>query len=173
MQLDDLFDEQKQIAGVLIKQGARAVIVSHETGLAAAVTRRLYKHLKKEPSPSGLLPDSIEYFFSGQNRTHSSAFWRCYKAAQASITKHATETKPKLPMRGKILAVAYDHYQRICGGAQHALPIDRMWHLTRVVRSNDQIIEAQCRVCSAVYLTRNYETGFVCERCEENSRTTK
>jgi hypothetical protein len=172
MVLNDLFDEQKRVASVLIRQGARAVIVSHETGLAAEVARRLYKHLKKEASPSGLLPDSVEYFFSGHNRTHSTAFWWCYKAASERLNRRTPDT-PRSLLRGQILAVAYDHYSRICGGAHNALPIDRMWHLTRVVKARDQVIETHCRVCNASYLGRSYEAGFICDHCTQDAKAAK
>jgi flagellar transcriptional activator FlhC len=68
-----------QIAIDLIKLGARLQLLEMETSLSRDRLISLYKELRGESPPKGMLPFSSDWFLTWQPNIHTSLFLSIYK----------------------------------------------------------------------------------------------
>ena len=67
-----------QLASELIKFGARLQLLEMEIGLSRDRLIKLYKELRGESPPKGMLPFSVDWFLTWQPNIHSSLFIAIY-----------------------------------------------------------------------------------------------
>src|SRR5271156_4142445 len=82
--------EAKQInlAVELVKLGARLQVLETETNLSRERLLKLYKEIKGESPPKGMLPFSADWFLTWQPNIHASVFVDIYRY----ITQHTALT---------------------------------------------------------------------------------
>src|SRR5690348_2145470 len=67
----------------LIELGARLQLLEAETSLSRDRLIKLYKELKGESPPKGMLPFSTDWFMTWQPNIHSSLFYNIYRFMSA------------------------------------------------------------------------------------------
>ena len=78
---ESLLQESRQImlAAELITFGARLQLLESEIALSRDRLIKLYKELRGESPPKGMLPFSIDWFLTWQPNIHSSLFLAIYR----------------------------------------------------------------------------------------------
>ena len=76
--------EQVQLAAELARLGARLQVLETETSLSRERLLRLYKEVRGESPPKGMLPFSTDWFMSWMPNIHASIFVNTY----AYLTTH-------------------------------------------------------------------------------------
>ena len=136
---------------------------------------RLYKEIKGEAPPRGMLPFSTEWFLEWQPSMHSAL----YLAHRNEIKKLGTGDRSEMVLGGTPLwhmPVAYRAYLnsiKACGMSP-VLTLTRAWMLERFLNSK-MIKEVACRKCGGVFLghAHDIERGYVCGLCKVPPRAGK
>lgn len=164
-----LISEAKQIglAVQLIKLGARLQMLEIETTLSRERLLNLYKEVRGESPPKGMLPFSTDWFVTWQPNIHSSLYINIHRY----IIQHARLTGVEAVMK------AYELYreQMPCQeGEEPVLSITRAWTLVRFFDSN-MLTTAKCCECGGDFVTHAFDIskGYACGLCHMPSRAGK
>jgi flagellar transcriptional activator FlhC len=87
--------EQLQLAVDLIKLGARLQLLEAHTTISRGRLRVLYREIKGEASPKGMLPFSPEWFLTWEPNIHSSLFMNIYRFLQLNTKVSGLELLTK------------------------------------------------------------------------------
>lgn len=164
-----LISEAKQIglAIQLIKLGARLQMLEIETTLSRERLLNLYKEVRGESPPKGMLPFSTDWFVTWQPNIHSSLYINIYRY----MIQHARLSGIDAVMK------AYELYreQMPCpDGEEPVLSITRAWTLVRFFDSN-MLTTAKCCKCGGEFVTHTFDLpkGYACGLCHMPSRAGK
>jgi flagellar transcriptional activator FlhC len=155
-----------QLAAELARLGARLQVLETETNLSRERLLRLYKEVRGESPPKGMLPFSTDWFMSWMPNIHASIFMNIH----AYLVAH-TQAKG---IRAIILAykLYLEHVQ--INELEKVLSFTRAWSLARFFEA--KLLEtAPCKCCSGKFvvhtmdLTKDYECGL----CNVPSRAGK
>jgi flagellar transcriptional activator FlhC len=155
-----------RLAIELIELGARLQMLEAETNLSRERLLKLYKEVKGESPPKGMLPFSTDWFMTWQPNIHASLFMAYHRF----LGKH-TELK------GLVLIIkAYRMYldqTRRCG-MDMVLSLTRAWTMVRFFDAN-MLQLATCRECSGEFVSHAYDPikGYVCGLCHMPARAGK
>ena len=158
--------EQVQLAAELARLGARLQVLETETNLSRERLLRLYKEVRGESPPKGMLPFSTDWFMSWMPNIHASIFMNIH----AYLVEH---TKAR-GIRAIILAykLYLEHVQ--LNGLEKVLSFTRAWSLARFFEA--KLLETTpCKCCGGKFvvhtmdLTKDYECGL----CNVPSRAGK
>src|SRR5262249_25687717 len=107
----------------LIELGARLQLLEAETSLSRDRLIKLYKELKGESPPKGMLPFSTDWFMTWQPNIHSSLFYNIYRFMSA---RGGCETIQSIVKGYRLYR---EHVQM--HGEEPVLSLTRAWTLVR------------------------------------------
>ena len=150
----------------LIKLGARLQLLEAETKLSRERLIKLYKEVRGESPPKGLLPFSTDWFMTWQPNVHASLFM----AYHGFFLEH-TE------LRGLDLVIkSYRMYlaQVERNGMNPVLSLTRAWTMVRFFDAN-MLTLATCRTCDGQFVAHAFDPtqGYVCGLCNVPARAGK
>lgn len=149
----------------LIQLGARMQVLEDLTPMPREKLLRLYKEVKGEAPPRGMLPFSTEWFMEWQPSIHSALY-----LAQRNQVKKLTRIDAR-----QALAVSYRRYLaaiEACG-LKPVLSLTRAWSLERFVNAK-MLVEKKCCKCSGVFLSATpTDRSFTCGLCRSPVRLEK
>jgi flagellar transcriptional activator FlhC len=162
--VQDAIDTQRAME--MVRMGARMQMLESETGLSRERLLKLYKEVRGESPPKGMLPFSTDWFMSWQQNIHASLFLGFYDFIGAN---------GKLEGLDVILA-AYRMYAQHCDEHQlePVLSLTRAWTLNRFFDAN-MLQRASCTRCGGRYVAHAYDPthDYVCGLCNVPSRAGK
>ena len=168
MGVKSVVSEAKQIklAIDLVNLGARLQLLEAETSLSRERLLRLYKEVKGESPPKGMLPFSTDWFISWQPNIHSSLFIVIHRY----LTEHTT-------VRGiEAILMAFRLYMEHCqvSEIEPVLSLTRAWSLTRFIDAK-MLQTVPCTRCSGQFVVHTHELyhDYVCGLCNMPSRAGK
>lgn len=156
-----------QLAIDLVNLGARLQLLETETSLSRERLLKIYKELKGESPPKGMLPFSTDWFVTWQPNIHSSLFMNIYKY----LNEHAE-------VKGIHAVVkAYRLYlEQIPSieGDEPVLSLTRAWTLVRFFDSN-MLSLVKCSHCSGQFVAHKMDLhhNYSCGLCHVPSRAGK
>jgi len=157
---------QIELAMELIELGARLQVLEAETSLSRERLLKLYKEVKGESPPKGMLPFSTDWFITWQPNIHASLFIQIHE----SLTRQAGA-------RGIAAAITayrlYLEHVRL-RGLEPLLSFTRAWTLLRFFEAK-LLQTAPCTRCNGRYVVHALELydDFVCGLCAPPSRAGK
>lgn len=164
-----LLDEYDNIsiAIELISLGARMQLLESETHLKRPFLVKLYKEIKGNCSPKGLLPFSESWFVIWEKNIHSSFFYNIY-----SSLEEGGEGLSDI----KTLIQSYKIYREQCAAMKcdELLSLNRAWTLVKFIDSKI-LSMMQCTSCFGSFVTYAYQlkNNFSCVFCQPPSRAIK
>ena len=155
-----------RLAVELIELGARLQLLEAETKLSRERLLKLYKEVKGESPPKGMLPFSTDWFLTWQPNIHASLFMAYFRFFE----KHTQ-------LRGlELIIKAYRMYldQVKRGGMEAVLSLTRAWTMVRFFEAN-MLQMAYCRECTGAFVTHAFDPtkGYVCGLCHMPARAGK
>ncbi|TGD73163.1 flagellar transcriptional regulator FlhC [Mangrovimicrobium sediminis] len=157
---------QVQMCIELIDLGARLQVLEVESDLSRGRLLKLYKEVRGESPPKGMLPFSADWFLTWMPNIHASLFFNIYRTIHA--ISHAERIDDFIK--------AYRLYleQLSLDKLEPVLSLTRAWTLLRFYES--EILDlATCESCGADYIrhAQDLKQGFVCGICQPPSRAGK
>lgn len=168
MSTPPLLDQARLVeeAAKLIRLGARMQVLEDMTPMPREKLLRLYKEVKGEAPPRGMLPFSTDWFMEWQPSIHAALY-----LAQRNELRRLTGKGPR-----EVLAESYKNYLAAIQACSMAplLSLTRAWSLERFIVGR-MLKEIPCRKCSGMFLAHAHdpERGFVCGLCKVPPRAGK
>lgn len=174
-QRQSLLSQAKAVeaAAELIRLGARMQVLENMTPMPREKLLRLYKEIRGEAPPRGMLPFSTEWFLEWQPALHSALY-----------LAHRNEIRRLGRPEGKALhespfwhmSIAYKVYLesvKACG-LDPVLTLTRAWSLERFLGSR-MLKEVGCKKCGGIFLghAHDIERNFICGLCKVPPRAGK
>ena len=157
---------ETQLAMEMIELGARMQMLESETGLSRERLLKLYKEIRGESPPKGMLPFSTDWFIPWQQNVHSSLFMS-FRGFMIKNTK----------LRGldatlKAFRLYRDHV--IANDLDQVLSLTRAWTLVRFFDAK-MLQVACCTKCTGGFVAHAYDPmqGYVCGLCHIPARAGK
>ena len=158
--------EQVQLAAELARLGARLQVLETETNLSRERLLRLYKEVRGESPPKGMLPFSTDWFMSWMPNIHASIFMNIH----AYLVAHTQGRGIRAVIRSYKLYLEHVQVNEL----EKVLSFTRAWSLARFFEAK-LLDTAACRSCGGKYvvhamdLNKDYECGL----CNVPSRAGK
>ncbi|HLS17351.1 MAG TPA: flagellar transcriptional regulator FlhC [Paenalcaligenes sp.] len=159
------------LATRMIHLGARLQVLQAETSLSYERLARLYREVRQESPPKGMLPFSVDWFTTWLPNIHATIFYSIYQYMSLCTS---------LP-KGEALVESYRLYleQASAGrlegaGDEPVLSFTRAWVLVRFFES-EMMQMAQCASCQGNFVAhaQALTNGFVCGICKPPPRAGK
>ncbi len=155
-----------RLAVELIELGARLQMLEAETKLSRERLLKLYKEVRGESPPKGMLPFSTDWFMTWQPNVHASLFMAYHRFLQ----KHTR-------LRGlELIIKAYRMYlsQVRRAGMEVVLSLTRAWTMVRFFDAN-MLQVATCSECGGEFVAHAFDptAGYVCGLCHMPARAGK
>lgn len=158
--------QEIRTAITLIELGARPQLLQEETTLSRERLLRLYREVKGESPPKGMLPYSTDWFMSWSPNIHSSLFMDIHQFLLAHTRLTGVEA----------LVKSYRLYleQISIGGEEAVLSITRAWFLIRFFEAG-LLQLTECTECGGQFVAHTNElyAGYTCGICRPPSRAGK
>jgi flagellar transcriptional activator FlhC len=157
---------QIELAMELIELGARLQVLETETTLSRERLLKLYKEVKGESPPKGMLPFSTDWFVTWQPNIHASLFIQIFR----SLTRQAGASGVAAVIKSYRL---YREHVGLCG-LEPVLSFTRAWTLLRFFDAK-LLQTAPCTRCGGHYVVHALELydDFICGLCAPPSRAGK
>src|ERR1700722_8766308 len=158
--------QEIQLASELVVLGARLQVLEAETGLSRERLLKLYKEIKGESPPKGMLPFSADWFLTWQPNIHASVFVDIYRY----ITQHTALTGIHAIVKSYRLYLEHVAAHEL----EQVLSFTRAWTLIRYFDA-DMLRTTPCTRCSGrlVVHPQDLHKNFVCGCCQPPSRAGK
>ncbi len=155
-----------QLAVELIQFGARLQLLESEISLSRDRLINLYKELRGESPPKGMLPFSVDWFLTWKPNIHSSLFLGIYR----QLLEHTDASG----IQGIIKAYKLYLEQILPDeGDEPILSLTRAWTLIRFLNSF-MLTVTQCETCGGEFVVQPYaQHHFVCGLCHVPNRAGK
>jgi len=155
-----------QLAGELVRMGARLQLLEAEIGLSREKLLRLYKEVKGESPPKGMLPFSTDWFITWQPNVHASLFMSFYRF----FLDHTA-------VRGlDALIKSYRLYQEhvALNDSEPVLTLTRAWTLVRFFDAK-MLQLTRCDGCGGNFVAHAYDLtqNYICGLCHVPARAGK
>jgi flagellar transcriptional activator FlhC len=155
-----------RLAVELIELGARLQMLEAETKLSRERLLKLYKEVRGESPPKGMLPFSTDWFMTWQPNVHASLFMAYHRFLM-------THTR----LRGlELIIKAYRMYQNQIRRADmdSVLSLTRAWTMVRFFDAN-MLQLATCKQCGGEFVAHAFDpvAGYVCGLCHMPARAGK
>ena len=155
-----------RLAVDLIELGARLQLLEAETKLSRERLIKLYKEVRSESPPKGLLPFSTDWFMTWQPNVHASLFMAYHRF----FFEHTQ-------LRGLALIIkAYRMYleQIQRNDMPTVLSLTRAWTMVRFFDAN-MLSLATCKSCSGQFVAYAFDPtkAYVCGLCNVPARAGK
>src|SRR5262249_37706246 len=146
---------QIDLAVELIELGARLQVLEAETSLSRERLLKLYKEVRGESPPKGMLPFSTDWFVTWQPNVHASLFMQIHHAPP----RHAGAGGSAAMTKSYRL---YLEHVRL-HGLDPVLSFTRAWTLLRFFEAK-LLQTTSCTRCGGQYVAHAFELydGFVC-----------
>lgn len=155
-----------QLATELIRLGARLQLLEAEIKLSREKLLKLYKEVKGQSPPKGMLPFSTDWFMTWQPNIHASLFMSFHRFLLANTKAQGLAAIIK----------AYKLYQEHVdlNGLDQVLSLTRAWTLVRFFDAN-MLKLAQCKECGGRFVAHAFDLtdGYVCGLCRVPARAGK
>ncbi|WP_406706464.1 flagellar transcriptional regulator FlhC [Sodalis sp.] len=156
-----------QLAMELISLGARLQMLESETQLSRGRLIKLYKEIRGNPPPKGMLPFSTDWFMTWEHNIHSSMFYNIYQV----LLNHGRCSWVE------VVIGAYRLYLEQCPEQDGDIPLlalTRAWTLVKFVDSG-MLQLTPCAHCRGHFITYAHQPSqsFVCSLCQPPSRAVK
>jgi flagellar transcriptional activator FlhC len=150
----------------LIELGARLHLLESETNLSRDRLIKLYKELKGESPPKGMLPFSTDWFMTWQQNIHSSLFYNIYLFMRREARCDSIQAMVK-GYRIYLENIERDRDEAV-------LTLTRAWTLVRFFDSG-LLTMAPCTRCGGNFVMHAHDPdhSFVCGLCAPPSRAGK
>ena len=150
----------------LIELGARLQLLEAETNLSRERLLKLYKEVRHESPPKGMLPFSTDWFMTWQPNIHASLFMAYYRF----LKSHTQLTGLELII--KSYRMYLDQIKR--GGMDTVLSLTRAWTMVRFFDAS-MLQMATCRECGGDFVAHAFDPvkGYVCGLCHMPARAGK
>lgn len=155
-----------QRAAELIELGARLQILEVETSLSRERLLKLYKEVKGESPPKGMLPFSTDWFLTWQPNIQASLFMSFHRF----MVEHAG-------MQGldaiiKAYRMYLEHVRN--NGMDQVLSLTRAWTLVRFFDAN-MLKLARCKRCGGQFVADAFDltNEYMCGLCHVPARAGK
>lgn len=150
----------------LIELGARLQLLEAETNLSHERLIKLYKEVRGESPPKGLLPFSTDWFMTWQPNIHASLFMAYHQFFSENTQ-----------LRGLALTIkAYRMYleQVQHNGMSPVLSLTRAWTMVRFFEAN-MLSLAKCKTCGGYFVVHAFDPvdSYVCGLCNVPARAGK
>jgi flagellar transcriptional activator FlhC len=158
--------EQVQLAAELARLGARLQVLETETSLSRERLLRLYKEVRGESPPKGMLPFSTDWFLSWMPNIHASIFINTH----VYLLTHTQARGIHAIVRAYKLYLEHVKVNEL----ETVLSLTRAWSLVRFFDAK-LLTTASCKSCGGRYvahamgLNKQYECGL----CNVPSRAGK
>lgn len=163
-----------EAAAELIRLGARMQMLESMTPMPREKLLRLYKEIRGEAPPRGMLPFSTEWFLEWQPAMHSALYLTHRNevrklAGSAEATPGAANALWHMPIAYRV----YLESVKACG-LDPVLTLTRAWSLERFLSSR-MLKEVGCKKCGGVFLghAHDFDRGFICGLCKVPPRAGK
>lgn len=155
-----------RLAIELIELGARLQLLEAETKLSRERLLKLYKEVKGESPPKGMLPFSTDWFMTWQPNVHASLFMAYYRF----LEKHTDLRGLELIIKGYRMYLDQVHRS----GMEIVLSLTRAWTMVRFFEAH-MLQMATCKECGGEFVTHAHEPtkGYVCGLCHMPARAGK
>lgn len=156
-----------QIAMELINFGARMQVLESETSLSRRKLLKLYKELKGNSPPKGMLPFSADWYMAWEQNIHSSIFYNIY----CYLQKVEKGRQVELMLKAYRMYLEHDLAD---ADSKPVLGLTRAWTLLRFI-DGGMLKQTQCDCCGGSFITtpEHMFNGFTCSLCVPPSRAMK
>lgn len=155
-----------RLAVELVELGARLQLLEAETNLSRERLLKLYKEVKGESPPKGMLPFSTDWFMTWQPNIHASLFMAYYRFFRSHTQIKGLELTIK----------AYRMYlaQIERGNMETVLSLTRAWTMVRFFDAS-MLQMATCSECGGEFVAHAFDPtrGYVCGLCHMPARAGK
>ena len=147
----------------LVELGARIQLLEAVSNLPRERLVRIYKEVRGESPPKGMLPFSSEWFMTWQPNIHGSLFLNLYQ--------RLIKSAPLEEADAMIMAYRLYKEQVLLVGLDPVLTITRAWRLVQFV-DGGILTMASCGCCAGQFVVHRYELldHFCCGLCAPPSR---
>jgi flagellar transcriptional activator FlhC len=158
--------EQVQLAAELARLGARLQVLETETSLSRERLLRLYKEVRGESPPKGMLPFSTDWFMSWMPNIHASVFINTH----AYLVAHTSAKGIYAIVRAYKLYLEHVKVNEL----ESVLSLTRAWSLVRFFDAK-LLKTAACKSCGGRYVVHalGLNTEYECGLCNVPSRAGK
>jgi len=158
------------LASDMVRLGARLQVLQAETSLSYDRLARLYREIKGNSPPKGMLPFSVEWFMTWLPNIHSSVFYSIY----TWLDTHTPARKAQALVEAYRVYLEQAYVGRAVPGGEPVLSFTRAWMLIRFFDSKLLQI-TPCTRCRGGFITHAYDPqkGFVCAICRPPPRAGK
>ena len=155
-----------RIAGELIDLGARLQVLESETALSRERLLKLYKEIRHQSPPKGMLPFSTDWFMTWQPNIHASLYMNLY---QSLINGSALDEVDAMIRAYRLYR---EHIIQL--DIPEVLSITRAWRLLKFFDAG-MLTLTPCTECGGHFVIHTYELtgGYVCGLCDMPSRAGK
>lgn len=158
--------QETQLAIEMIELGARMQMLESETGLSRERLLKLYKEIRRESPPKGMLPFSTDWFIPWQQNVHASLFM----SLRGFVIRHAELQGLEATLQ------AFRMYREQVETMQldQVLSLTRAWTLVRFFEAK-MLQQTRCTCCGGEFVTHAYDParGYVCGLCHVPARAGK
>lgn len=158
--------EETQRAIEMIELGARMQMLESETALSRERLLKLYKEIRGESPPKGMLPFSTDWFIPWQQNVHSSLFMSLRRFIERNTGV-------------KGLGATLKAYRLYCEHVENndldcVLSLTRAWTLVRFFDAK-MLQLASCTCCTGGFVAHAYDPtqNYVCGLCHVPARAGK
>lgn len=158
--------EQVQLAAELARLGARLQVLETETSLSRERLLRLYKEVRGESPPKGMLPFSTDWFMSWMPNIHASIFINIH----AYLVAHTNAKGIHAIVRAYKLYLEHVTVNEL----ENVLSLTRAWSLVRFFDAK-LLSTAPCKSCGGRYVVHamGLNSQYECGLCNVPSRAGK
>jgi flagellar transcriptional activator FlhC len=155
-----------QLATDLVRLGARLQLLEAETSLSRERLLKLYKEVKGESPPKGMLPYSTDWFLTWQPNIHASLFMSFHRFLVEHTQARALDAVVKA------YRLYLEHIQS--NGMDRVLSLTRAWTLARFFDAG-MLKMARCTRCGGHFVADAYDLtdNYVCGLCHVPARAGK
>ncbi|MBI3149073.1 MAG: flagellar transcriptional regulator FlhC [Betaproteobacteria bacterium] len=158
--------EEIGLATELVKLGARLQLLETETQLSRERLLKLYKEIRGESPPKGMLPFSADWFVTWQPNIHASLF--------IDILDYLTENTKLKGIRAIIKAYKLYLENARVSDLEPILSVTRAWTLVRFI-DGGLLRTTACTRCGGDFVVHAHDLydHYVCGLCRPPSRAGK
>jgi flagellar transcriptional activator FlhC len=155
-----------RLAVELIELGARLQLLEVETKLSRERLLKLYKEVRGESPPKGMLPFSTDWFMTWQPNIHASLFMAYHRFL------HQNTQLRGLDLVIKAFRLYLEQVRR--NGMETVLSLTRAWTMVRFFDAN-MLQMATCKQCGGEFVAHAFDpvAGYVCGLCHMPARAGK
>lgn len=155
-----------QLATELVRLGARLQLLEAETSLSRERLLKLYKEVKGESPPKGMLPFSTDWFLTWQPNMHASLFMSFHRFLVENTAARGLDAIVKG------YRMYLEHVELY--GLEQVLSLTRAWTLVRFFDAN-MLKMARCTRCGGQFVADAYDLTdkYVCGLCHMPARAGK